>query len=172
MPLSPMRAPPYAPPTILPSPLTRREQNWKISNTIPTTSIGKQTLPLPFLHTLLPEAASDYELAATYSVFQEPESSIALRGNKLYWAVTAQGTNIPYYVNSAPLWKGRWITILRDHLPACFPSETFPSWLHPYLDLVEARMYDDIARRLQQEYSRNYVLRGVAVLPPALAPGT
>ena len=125
--------------------------------------------PLPFLHTLLPEAASDYELAATYSVFQEPESSIALRGNKLYWAVTAQGTNIPYYVNSAPLWKGRWITILRDHLPACFPSETFPSWLHPYLDLVEARMYDDIARRLQQEYSRNYVLRGVAVLPPALA---
>lgn len=30
-------------------------------------------------------------------------------------------------------------------------------------------MYDDIARRLQQEYSRNYVLRGVAVLPPALA---
>ncbi|MCD8062215.1 MAG: hypothetical protein LUE13_07760 [Akkermansiaceae bacterium] len=30
-------------------------------------------------------------------------------------------------------------------------------------------MYDDIARRLQQEYSRNYVLRGVAALPPALA---
>lgn len=43
-------------------------------------------------------------------------------------------------------------------------------WFHPYLDLVEARMYDDIARRLQQEDAG--ITSSAAAwppLPPALA---
>lgn len=120
------------------------------------------------LSLLLPEAARNYEMAAVDCPSWEPERAVALIGNELHWAVAAEGNKTDYFINSAPLWKSWWASLLEKYLPDYFPEDTFPAWLHPSAALLNAWKDQKIRRLHWQEYSRNYVRRGVAILPHAL----
>lgn len=121
------------------------------------------------LSLLLPEATQDYEMAAIDCPSWEPERAVALVGNELHWAVAAEGNKTDYFISSAPLWKSWWASLLEKHLPDYFPEDAFPAWLHPSAALLNAWKDQKIRRLHWQEYSRNYVRRGIAVLPHALA---
>ena len=69
------------------------------------------------LSLLLPEAARNYEMAAVDCPSWEPERAVALIGNELHWAVAAEGNKTDYFINSAPLWKSWWASLLEKYLP-------------------------------------------------------
>lgn len=121
------------------------------------------------LSLLLPDAARNYEMAAVDCPSWEPERAVALVGNELHWAVAAEGNETGYFISSAPLWKSWWASLLEKHLPDYFPEETFPAWLHPSAALLNSWKDKEISSLHWQEYSRNYVRRGVAILPHDLA---
>ena len=107
------------------------------------------------LSLLLPEAARNYEMAAVDCPSWEPERAVALIGNELHWAVAAEGNKTDYFINSAPLWKSWWASLLEKYLPDYFPEETFPAWLHPSAALLNALKDQKIRRLHWQEELRS-----------------
>ena len=59
-------------------------------------------------------AARNYEMAAVDCPSWEPERAVALIGNELHWAVAAEGNKTDYFINSAPLWKSWWASLLEN----------------------------------------------------------
>lgn len=121
------------------------------------------------LQLLLPESASDYELAALNSPSSAPECAITIRGNELHWG--ASGGSRPAYACIYnyflyPEWLKRIVNI---HIPRDFPSVKSSSWLHPFIRFLERWLEQSIEGLHCAEYSKNYVYRGVTILPQPLA---
>lgn len=122
---------------------------------------------LSCLKPLLPEAGSDDEMAAVCVPSWGPEYAVVIRGNTLYWGMAAGGLPLKNSFGRPFLFPEWMHPIVNRHIG--FPDAPFPSWCRPYAEKQSYRLREEIETLHTNFYSRNYVCRGTAGLPPALA---